>query len=76
MRFIDGALIFFEEKSTDLEQKCRNSFDKNIQLTVDTFEHGKIHFLDIKTVENKANVYYKSTNTGQFINFHSHIHWA
>ena len=47
MRFIDGALIFFGEKSIDLEEKCRNSFDKNIQLTVDTFEHGKIHFLDI-----------------------------
>ena len=47
MRFIDGALIFFEEKSIDLEEKCRNLFDKNIQLTVDTFEHGKIHFLDI-----------------------------
>ena len=52
-----------------------NSFDKRLRFTVDTFEDGNIHFLDIKTLNNgETDIYIKGTNTGRYVQYHSHEH--
>lgn len=48
-----------------------NSFDKNLELTVDTYSDGIIHFLDILISPDNTDVYYKTTRTGQYTNFSS-----
>ena len=53
-----------------------NSFDKNLKFTVDTFEDGKIHFLDISVYPNgDTDVYSKPTNTGLYSHYESYIPW-
>ena len=53
-----------------------NKFDKNLQFTVDTFDDGIIHFLDILVHSNgNTDVYSKATNTGQYSHFDSYIPW-
>ena len=63
------ALIKPSNISTVLDKF--NSFNKNLQFTVDTFSDGVIHFLDILISVENTNVYHKSTYTGQYTNFMS-----
>ena len=49
-----------------------NSFDKNLTISVDTFDDGNIHFLDIKILNNgETDIYIKDTNTGLYVQYHS-----
>ena len=48
-----------------------NTFDKNIQFTIDTFPDNVIHFLDILISSDNTDVYYKSTHTDQYTHFSS-----
>ena len=43
-----------------------NSFDKNLKFTVDNFENGKIHFLDLEISDSGIDIFRKSTHTGQY----------
>ena len=53
-----------------------NSFDKNLRFSVDTFDDGNIHFLDIKILNNgETDIYIKDTNTGLYVQYHSYEHW-
>ena len=51
--------------SEDVDEvlKGLNSFNKNIQFTVDTFSDEDIHFLDLKIDRNTTDIYYKDTHT-------------
>ena len=54
-----------------------NNFDKNLKFTVDTFEDGVVHFLDILVHSNgDTDVYSKPTNTGQYTHFDSYTPWG
>ena len=53
-----------------------NSFDKNLNFTVDKFENGKVHFLDLEISESGIDVFRKTTHTGQYTNFHSFEPWS
>ena len=47
-----------------------NSFDKNLRLTVDTFDNSINHFLDIKVLNNgETDIYIKDTNTGLYVQY-------
>ena len=48
-----------------------NSFDKNIKSTMDKFDDGIVHFLDIKINRCETDLYYESTHTGQYSDFSS-----
>ena len=48
-----------------------NSFDRNLNFTVDTFPDGTIHFLDIKVSVDGTDIYRKDTHTGQYSYFSS-----
>ena len=42
-----------------------NSFEKNLGITVNTFDNRNIHFIDIKILNNdETDIYIKDTNTG------------
>ena len=48
-----------------------NSFDRNLNFTVDIFPDGLIHFLDIKVSVDGTDIYRKETHTGQYKHFSS-----
>ena len=48
-----------------------NSFDRNLNFTVDIFPDGLIHFLDIKVSVDGTDIYRKETHTGQYTHFSS-----
>ena len=76
MRYVDNTMLSVKEKDIALVQERLNSFDKKtIIYSADTFEDGKVHFLDIEIAKSKKNVYHKLTSTGQYINFRSHKPW-
>ena len=52
-----------------------NSFDKNLQFTIDTFEDENVHFLDIKINGTETDIFYKPTHTGQYSDFSSQTPW-
>ena len=50
-----------------------NSVDKNLKFTVDNFENGKIHFLDLENANSgfDIDIYRKSTCASQYTSFDS-----
>ena len=53
-----------------------NSFDKNLRLTVDTFDNSINHFLNIKVLNNgETDIYIKDTNTGLYVQYQGQGHW-
>ena len=70
---VDDTLVFIKK---DKIQHALNSFDKNLRFSVDTFDDGNIHFLDIKIFNNgETDIYIKDTNTGLYVQYHSYEHW-
>ena len=69
--YVDDTLVLI--KPSDIPEILNkfNTFDKNIQFTIDTFPDNVIHFLDILISSDNTDVYYKSTHTGQYTHFSS-----
>lgn len=76
IRFVDDTLALVKrDKVNEVLQKF-NKFDKNLKFTVDKFEDGNVHFLDIDlSNDGITDVYMKPTNTGQYANFNSFVPW-
>ena len=70
-RYVDDTLVLI--KPSDIPEILNkfNTFDKNIQFTIDTFPDNVIHFLDILISSDNTDVYNKSTHTGQYTHFSS-----
>ena len=76
IRYVDDTLVMIKEDQIDDVLRRFNGFDKNLKFTVDTFEDGNIHFLDIAVKTNgEIDVYSKPTNTGQYSHFKSFAPW-
>ena len=71
MWYVDDTLLLVKEKDSKVIHERLNSFDKNIKFTIDDFRDGNNHFLDIQIDKNHTSIYYKPTNTGQYIYFYS-----
>ena len=48
IRYVDDNLVLVKVENIDNIMKQFNSFDKSIQITIDRFKDGIVHFLDIK----------------------------
>ena len=48
VKYVDDTLVLAKVEDIDNIMKQFNSFDKSIQFTIERFEDGIIHFLDIK----------------------------
>ena len=66
IKHVDDTLVLAKVEVTDNSTKQFNSFDKSIQFTIDKFEDGIVHFVDIKIDGSKTDLYYKTTHTGQY----------
>ena len=77
IRYVDDTLALIKPENIDRVLKMFNEFAKGITFTVDTFEDGNIHFLDlfINGSNLETSIYSKPTNTGQYINFGSFTPW-
>ena len=76
IRYVDDTLVLIKEDQIENVLEKFNQFDKNLKFTVDTFEDGIVHFLDIIVQQNgDTDVYSKPTNTGQYCHFNSYTPW-
>ena len=77
IRYVDDTLVLVKEDKLDEVLQRFNAFDKNLKFTVDSFDDGVVHFLDILVHSNgETDVYSKSTNTGQYTHFDSYTPWG
>ena len=75
-RYIDDSLVMIKKDRVQHVLNSFNSFGKNLRFTVDTFDNGNIHFLDIKTLNNgETDIYIKDTNTRLYLQYHTYEHW-
>ena len=75
-RYVDDTLVL--AKPSDIEHILNtfNTFDSQIQFTVDKFPDNDIHFLDIQILQNGTTVYRKPTHTGQYQHYSSYTPWS
>ena len=71
-RYVDDTLIL--AKPSDIEHilNTLNTFDSQIQFTVDQFPDNDIHFLDIQILPNGTTLYRKQTHNGQYQHYSSY----
>ena len=66
-RYVDDNLVLAKPSGIERILDTFNSFDSQIQFTVDQLPNNDLHFLDIETLPNGTIVYRKKTHTGQYI---------
>ena len=75
-RYVDDTLVLVKKSDIGKLLPLFNSYHKDIQFTVDVFEDGNIHFLDLKITDQlEIDVYHKDTCTGQFVHYSSFVPW-
>ena len=76
-RYVDDTIVMIKEDKVDSVLQEFNKFDRNLKFTVDTFDDGHVHFLDltIDTSNGEIDVYSKPTNTGQYSHYRSFSPW-
>ena len=75
IRHVDHTLVLAKTEDIDNIMKQFNSFDKSYQFTIDRFEDGVVHLLDIKINGSETDLYYKSIHTEQYCDFSSQTPW-
>ena len=74
--YVDDTLVLIKPKDIPFVLNKFNSFDKNLKFTVDNFENGKIHFLDLEISDSGIDILRKSTHTGRYTRFDSFKPWS
>ena len=75
IRYVDDTLLLAKEEDIDNIVQQFNAFDDNLKFTIDKFTDNNVHFLDIKIDRNETDLFYKTTHTGQYIDFTSQAPW-
>ncbi len=70
-RYVDDTIVLVKPADIPFVLNKFNSFDKNLNFTVDTFENGKVHFLDLEITSSGIDVFRKPTHTSQYSHFDS-----
>ena len=71
IRYVDDNLVLVKVENIDNIMKQFNSFDKSIQITIDRFEDGIVHFLDIKLMVLRMTCIIKSLILDSIVILHS-----
>ena len=71
IRNVDNTLWLTQEDDIDNFVQQFNAFDDNLKFTTYKFTDSDVHFLDIKNDHNRSDLFYKTTHTGQYIDFTS-----
>ena len=75
IRYVDDTLLLAKEDDIDNIVQQFNAFDDNLKFAIDKFTDNDIHFLDIEIDHNRTDIFYKTTHTGQYIDFTSQTPW-
>ena len=54
---VDDTLVLIKPKDIPFVLNKFNSFDKNLKFTIDNFENGKIHFLDLEISDSGIDIW-------------------
>ena len=68
-RYVDDTLVLIKPSDIPFVLNKFNSFDKNLKFTVDTFQDGTVHFLDLEITDSCIDVFRKQTHSGQYTHF-------
>ena len=76
-RYVDDILLCIPSNTIDHTLNIFNTYDKNLQFTVETALNNSISFLDLKIILDQqrqiiTNWYQKPTFSGRYLNFNSH----
>ena len=64
-RYVNDKLVLVKEDQIEKNLKAFNSFQNNLQFTVDKFDNENVYFLDLTIMNNREiNIYVRSTNSG------------
>ena len=75
IRYEDDTLLLAKEDDIDTIVQQFNVFHDNLKFTIDKFIDSNIHFLYIQIDRNETDLFYKTTHTGQYIDFTSQTPW-
>ena len=75
-RYVDDTLVLAKPSHIEHILNTFNTFDSQIQFTVDKFPDNDIHFLDIQILQNGITVYRKPAHTGQYQHYSSYTPWS
>ena len=73
--YVDDTLALIKESDIDNVLSKLSGFDLSLNFTVDKFNDGVVHYLDLKIIDNETDVYYKDTHTDQYMHFSSYTPW-
>ena len=62
-RYVDDTIILVKPENIEEVLRKFNSFDNNLQFTVDKFENETPHFLDLEIHPDGLTIYRKDTST-------------
>ena len=71
IRYVDDTLALIKESDIDDVLSKLNGFHPSLNFTVDKFDDGVVHYLDLKIIDNESDIYYKDTHTGQYMHISS-----
>ena len=75
IKFVDDMLDLLKKSDVPIVLQALNSFHKNLNFTVDTFEYKKVYFLDLLTDRNTTDIFHNDAHTGQYTNYNSFMPW-
>ena len=75
IRYVDDILLLAKENDIDNIVQQFNAFDDNLKFAINRFTDNNVHFLDIKINRDETDLFYKTTHTGQYIDFTSQTPW-
>ena len=64
VRYVDDTLLVIKRTGILCVLNKFNSFDKNLNFTIDTFKNCVPHFLDIEICPNRLGIFHKHTQAG------------
>ena len=67
IRYVGDTLALIKESDINIVLKKLNSFPPSLKFTVDKFDDGIVHYLDIKIVDNETDIYFKDIHTHRSI---------
>ena len=76
VRFVDDTLLLVKKSEINKVLAAFNSFNSNLQFTVDDFTNTNPHFLDLEICsDNGLKIFRKDTHTGQYVHIDSFTPW-
>ena len=75
IRYVDDTLTLIKESDIDNVLSKLNDFHPSPNFTVEKFDDGVVHYLDVKIMNNETGIYYKHTHTSQYMYFYSYTPW-